>query len=144
MRSPLLDDGAERSDAATGSDVAGPSSSSSGTWQQHPAAAADVGSSSDLPPTIEDEDSEDICTVRGWMTSRGDGACDPSYHVYRYMEHAELSPLHSLQICLCDFEAGDMLRQLPCSHEFHQPCIDSWMERHRTCPLCRHVLWGGV
>ena len=46
-----------------------------------------------------------------------------------------------LQICLCDFESGDMLRQLPCKHEFHQPCIDSWMDRHRTCPLCRHVLW---
>ena len=52
-------------------------------------------------------------------------------------------PLPPAQICLCDFESGDILRQLPCKHEFHQPCIDSWMDRHRTCPLCRHVLWGG-
>ena len=34
-----------------------------------------------------------------------------------------------------------MLRQLPCKHEFHQPCIDSWAARHRTCPLCRYLLW---
>ena len=34
-----------------------------------------------------------------------------------------------------------MLRQLPCEHEFHQPCIDSWAAHHRTCPLCRYLLW---
>ncbi|GAX79985.1 hypothetical protein CEUSTIGMA_g7424.t1 [Chlamydomonas eustigma] len=45
-------------------------------------------------------------------------------------------------ICLCEFEVGDVLQQLPCGHEFHQPCVDSWMDRHRTCPLCRHVLWS--
>ncbi|GAX81578.1 hypothetical protein CEUSTIGMA_g9006.t1 [Chlamydomonas eustigma] len=44
-------------------------------------------------------------------------------------------------ICLCDFEAGEKLRQLPCKHDFHQPCIDSWMCQHLTCPLCRFVLW---
>ena len=32
----------------------------------------------------------------------------------------------------------DMQRQLPCKH---QPCIDSWVERYRTCPLCRYLLW---
>ncbi|GAX78761.1 hypothetical protein CEUSTIGMA_g6198.t1 [Chlamydomonas eustigma] len=44
-------------------------------------------------------------------------------------------------VCLCDFVSGDLLRILPCKHEFHCPCIDSWMEHHRTCPLCRLVLW---
>ena len=34
-----------------------------------------------------------------------------------------------------------MLRQLPCKHEFHQSCIDSWAAHHRTCPLCRYLLW---
>ena len=34
-----------------------------------------------------------------------------------------------------------MLRQLPCKHEFHQPCIEGWAAHHQTCPLCRYLLW---
>ena len=24
-----------------------------------------------------------------------------------------------------------------CSHRFHKPCINEWLTRSRTCPLCR-------
>lgn len=30
-------------------------------------------------------------------------------------------------VCMCDFEAPQMLRALPCSHEFHAKCIDKWL-----------------
>ncbi|GAA0138905.1 hypothetical protein LIER_34999 [Lithospermum erythrorhizon] len=41
-------------------------------------------------------------------------------------------------ICLIEYEEGDMVRILPCHHEFHQICIDKWLkEIHRVCPLCR-------
>ncbi len=23
-----------------------------------------------------------------------------------------------------------------CSHQYHRHCIDLWLEKHRTCPLC--------
>ncbi|GAX74709.1 hypothetical protein CEUSTIGMA_g2157.t1 [Chlamydomonas eustigma] len=44
-------------------------------------------------------------------------------------------------ICLGDFEHGQEVRRLPCFHDFHKECIDGWMSQHRTCPLCRHVLY---
>ncbi|GAX78646.1 hypothetical protein CEUSTIGMA_g6084.t1 [Chlamydomonas eustigma] len=43
-------------------------------------------------------------------------------------------------ICLIEYENGDILRQLPCKHEFHKDCIDSWMIFHHTCPICRKEL----
>ncbi|XP_022929946.1 E3 ubiquitin-protein ligase ATL42-like [Cucurbita moschata] len=41
-------------------------------------------------------------------------------------------------ICLSKFEDIEILRLLPkCKHAFHINCIDHWLERHATCPLCR-------
>ncbi|KAJ3083379.1 hypothetical protein HDU99_010359 [Rhizoclosmatium hyalinum] len=56
-------------------------------------------------------------------------------------------------ICFCDFESGDVIRELACLHIFHVDCIDPWLiiqgpasskengrpsppKAHRTCPLC--------
>ncbi|KAL8605139.1 hypothetical protein ACOMHN_031080 [Nucella lapillus] len=44
------------------------------------------------------------------------------------------------QICLLDLEDGDTLRSIPCRHNFHSHCLDEWIKRHATCPLCRHDL----
>lgn len=42
-------------------------------------------------------------------------------------------------VCLSKFEDIEILRLLPkCKHAFHIACIDSWLEKHSSCPLCRH------
>lgn len=38
-------------------------------------------------------------------------------------------------VCMCDFEALQSLRVLPCSHEFHSKCIDKWLKVKRYIPL---------
>lgn len=40
-------------------------------------------------------------------------------------------------ICLADFEVGETVRKLPCSHLFHPACIDTWLEFNTLCPLCK-------
>lgn len=40
-------------------------------------------------------------------------------------------------VCLDGYKAGDVVRILPCQHEFHKLCIDPWLVEHRTCPMCK-------
>ena len=43
-------------------------------------------------------------------------------------------------ICLENFEIGNILRILECNHEFHENCIITWLKSNNTCPICRHEL----
>jgi hypothetical protein len=47
-------------------------------------------------------------------------------------------------VCMCDAEAGDTLRRLPCGHEFHKTCVDRWLAGHRTCPMCKSDVVEGA
>lgn len=43
-------------------------------------------------------------------------------------------------VCWEDFQLCENVRQLPCSHVYHEPCIRPWLELHGTCPICRQNL----
>ncbi|KAJ8526664.1 hypothetical protein K7X08_029141 [Anisodus acutangulus] len=58
-----------------------------------------------------------------------------SYNKVRRSSNDEVAQCY---ICLVEYEEGDILRTLPCHHEFHRTCVDKWLkEIHRVCPLCR-------
>lgn len=40
-------------------------------------------------------------------------------------------------ICLQDFEKGDRVRTLPCTHFFHVKCIGQWLRVNKICPVDR-------
>jgi len=52
------------------------------------------------------------------------------------------SSASSCGICCDDYESGDVLRVLTCSHRFHLECVDKWFlsstdySRQVACPLC--------
>lgn len=57
---------------------------------------------------------------------------------YRYnADGRSSSDQTSCVICMCDFESKQLLRILPCSHEFHAKCVDKWLKNNQTCPICR-------
>lgn len=39
-------------------------------------------------------------------------------------------------ICRCEFENGDRVKGLPCSHVFHPDCIIQWLKVSKMCPIC--------
>uniref|UniRef100_A0A674IKN6 Ring finger protein 148 n=2 Tax=Terrapene triunguis TaxID=2587831 RepID=A0A674IKN6_9SAUR len=40
-------------------------------------------------------------------------------------------------VCLEVYMPKDVVRLLRCSHIFHRKCIDPWLLKHRTCPVCK-------
>ncbi|XP_027108263.2 E3 ubiquitin-protein ligase At1g63170-like [Coffea arabica] len=66
--------------------------------------------------------------------------CDTSTPV----EH--VLPLEDAEccICLCTYDDGTELRELPCRHHFHSACIEKWLYINATCPLCKlNILKNG-
>ncbi|OVA19749.1 zinc finger protein [Macleaya cordata] len=43
-------------------------------------------------------------------------------------------------ICLAKYRDKEEVRQLPCSHLFHQRCVDQWLRIISCCPLCKQEL----
>jgi len=43
-------------------------------------------------------------------------------------------------VCWDDFQLKEEVRQLPCSHVYHESCILPWLKLHGTCPICRKLL----
>jgi E3 ubiquitin-protein ligase RNF13 len=55
-----------------------------------------------------------------------------------YKEKRKENEPEECVICIEDFVDEDELRVLPCKHEFHIPCIDSWLTtRKKFCPICK-------
>jgi hypothetical protein len=40
-------------------------------------------------------------------------------------------------VCFCDFEKGETLRKLPCTHQYHSKCIKPWLLTEKSCPVCK-------
>lgn len=41
-------------------------------------------------------------------------------------------------ICMEEYENGDILKKLPCNHYYHKDCISKWLCNEKTtCPMCR-------
>jgi len=48
----------------------------------------------------------------------------------------------SCVVCLGDFESRQLLRALPCKHEFHARCVDKWLKVIQVSPVCSTLLFS--
>ncbi|MGH0181301.1 UNVERIFIED_CONTAM: hypothetical protein FKN15_012416 [Acipenser sinensis] len=56
---------------------------------------------------------------------------------YRFNQENHQSEQTLCVVCFSDFESRQLLRVLPCNHEFHAKCVDKWLKSNRSCPICR-------
>ncbi|KAJ8760348.1 hypothetical protein K2173_012586 [Erythroxylum novogranatense] len=46
-------------------------------------------------------------------------------------------------VCLEQVDVGELIRTLPCLHQFHANCIDPWLRQQGTCPVCKFKAASG-
>jgi len=46
-------------------------------------------------------------------------------------------------VCLEQVTEGELVRSLPCLHQFHANCIDPWLRQQGTCPVCKFKVGSG-
>ncbi|WOL14911.1 E3 ubiquitin-protein ligase [Canna indica] len=46
-------------------------------------------------------------------------------------------------VCLEQVSPGELIKSLPCLHQFHANCIDPWLRQQSTCPVCKHRVISG-
>ncbi|KAG8093703.1 hypothetical protein GUJ93_ZPchr0012g20548 [Zizania palustris] len=65
----------------------------------------------------------------------------PEVRITEEYKRNAIGDLSGCSVCLQDFQNGEKVRSLPdCWHVFHVPCIDGWLIKHGSCPLCRRKL----
>ncbi|CAN6486689.1 unnamed protein product [Victoria cruziana] len=87
-----------------------------------------------------DENHQNASATEPWQspTSGLDESIINSITVCRYKRGDGLIEGTDCSVCLSEFQEDESLRLLPkCSHAFHVPCIDRWLQAHPNCPLCR-------
>eukprot|EP00877_Chromochloris_zofingiensis_P005813 jgi/Chrzof1/15232/Cz09g32110.t1 len=57
--------------------------------------------------------------------------------VVKYGARGKTDPQEVCAICCCEFEEHDEAKLLPCMHLYHKDCIDLWLHKDHTCPLCK-------
>jgi hypothetical protein len=50
-------------------------------------------------------------------------------------KHVQSMSNHTCPICTEDFVQYQLLRVLPCGHQYHMKCIEDWLQRGSSCPI---------
>ena len=58
------------------------------------------------------------------------------------IDNSEIIFIKDIYFCsICLYEKKDSIfRKLVCNHQFHIECIEEWLSKNISCPICRYEL----
>ena len=78
--------------------------------------------------------------LRGWANKDGQPpASKASIEAMPSLEIGE-SEDGECVVCLEEWKPGEVAKEMPCKHKFHDECIEKWLEIHGSCPVCRYKM----
>ena len=57
--------------------------------------------------------------------------------VSRFDEASRQEDSHDCAICYRTYEAEEQVRTLHCGHFYHISCVDPWLLKKNSCPICK-------
>ncbi|XDB67010.1 hypothetical protein ABFV05_020626 [Capra hircus] len=100
------------------------------------------------PIIFDDSDSWSSLNLDQFFLQNEDDPYEPTGLTKAQIENLALrsfgenEAFKACSICITEYTAGNTLCILPCSHEYHDHCIDHWLAEHTTCPICRGPVVG--
>ena len=84
-----------------------------------------------------------FCTNKfKFITSDGKNCC--GIHAKTLGIDTSANNNNNTAVCECSICLNDcsqsQLKTLPCEHQFHKKCVDKWLKKNNSCPLCRRVV----
>jgi hypothetical protein len=64
-----------------------------------------------------------------------DGSVDSFEEKEKACVETHVTRNHTCPICTEDFVQYQLLRVLPCGHQYHMKCIEDWLARGSNCPV---------
>jgi len=95
-----------------------------------------MDSSSTFPVEAESSDRDQVSLLISKSEGEEGLPLESSAHFdEEQQQQQQQQQQQSCPICLCDYESGEKVIQLPCGHIYHEPCIKSWTDHHDRCPM---------
>ncbi|XP_022726715.1 E3 ubiquitin-protein ligase RNF181-like [Durio zibethinus] len=78
--------------------------------------------------------------LRGWANK--DGQPPASKASIEAMSSVEIGQIEDGEcvVCLEEWRPGEVAKEMPCKHKFHDECIEKWLGIRGSCPVCRYKM----
>jgi hypothetical protein len=59
---------------------------------------------------------------------------------YESLTDQEINDNKSCVICFEEYKGDNIISKIICKHIFHTKCLNMWIEKNQSCPLCRQEI----